>query len=252
MKDIFYFGEKHKEFKVRVLNEREVRAAAGILFVFAMFAFLFAALKLNFYPLKIFILVFFIDFVIRVFINPKYSPTLILGRIFVKNQIPEYVGAPQKRFAWSIGLFLSILMVYLIIIQNYIGLINAIICLICLIFLFAESALGICMGCRIYNLSHKNKAKMCPGGVCEFNPKQEIQKISIIQIIILVLFIALVFFGTTFFFSQGFSVTNQYSQQNLNINNQNLGENTDCIVPNWAIAIGHEELYKEHHGCLGK
>jgi hypothetical protein len=33
MSTVFYFGEKVDEYEVRVLNEREVRAGAGILFV---------------------------------------------------------------------------------------------------------------------------------------------------------------------------------------------------------------------------
>ena len=104
IKNIFYFGEKIKEFDVRVLNEREVRASAGILFCFAMIAFMNAWLIGNFNILKIFIITFLIDFFIRIFINPKYSPSIILGRIMVRNQKPEYVGAPQKRCAWGIGL----------------------------------------------------------------------------------------------------------------------------------------------------
>jgi hypothetical protein len=35
---------------------------------------------------------------IRVYINPKYSPLLILGGFIVRNQKPEYVGAKQKKF----------------------------------------------------------------------------------------------------------------------------------------------------------
>jgi hypothetical protein len=42
---------------------------------------------------------FLTDFIIRVFVNPKFSPTLIIGRLIVSNQVPEYVGAPQKKFA---------------------------------------------------------------------------------------------------------------------------------------------------------
>ncbi len=35
------------------------------------------------------------------------APTLIIGRLIVGRQTPEYVGARQKRFAWIIGLTLS-------------------------------------------------------------------------------------------------------------------------------------------------
>ncbi len=49
--------------------------------------------------IKYVITMFLTDFIIRVFVNPKFSPTLIIGRLIVSNQVPEYVGAPQKKFA---------------------------------------------------------------------------------------------------------------------------------------------------------
>jgi hypothetical protein len=92
------FGENIKGFEVPVLNEREVRAAAGILFLFAGIVFMNALLLGNFNPLRVFVTIFMIDFIIRM-INPKYSPTLILGRLAVINQMPEFAGAPQKKFS---------------------------------------------------------------------------------------------------------------------------------------------------------
>ena len=62
-----YFGEDNKDYEVRVLNEREVRAGAGILFLFAMISFMNAFLISNFYYLKIFITAFLIDFAVRIF-----------------------------------------------------------------------------------------------------------------------------------------------------------------------------------------
>src|SRR6266545_1009786 len=49
----------------------------------------------NFLPIKYVITIFLTDFIIRVFINPKFSPILIIGRLIVGNQVPEYVGAQQ-------------------------------------------------------------------------------------------------------------------------------------------------------------
>jgi hypothetical protein len=37
--------------------------------------------------------VFLLDFFIRLFINPKYAPSMVVGRWIVNNQTPEYVGA---------------------------------------------------------------------------------------------------------------------------------------------------------------
>ncbi|MCF7835051.1 DUF4395 domain-containing protein [Candidatus Gracilibacteria bacterium] len=193
MKKHFYFGEKIKEYDVRVLNEREVRAGAGILFFFAMIAFFQACTLGNLYVIQLFVIAFLIDFIIRVLINPKYSPSLTLGRLFVSSQKPEYVGAPQKRFARAIGLILAIIMFFTVVIQGTIGPVNAIICVICLIFLFFESVFGICIGCYVYNLFNKEKAQLCPGGVCEIVKKEPIQKTNRIQILILILAIGLLF-----------------------------------------------------------
>jgi hypothetical protein len=91
--------KKLKGTKIPVLNEREIRAGAGILFLFSIISFFLGCVGKNFALIKIFGFYFLIDFIIRVLINPKFSPSMILGRFFVRNQIPEYVGAPQKRFA---------------------------------------------------------------------------------------------------------------------------------------------------------
>ena len=111
-----YFGETVKGYTIPVLNEREARAGAGLLFMFAMISFLNSYLLHDFTFTKIFVTVFMVDFFIRIFINPKYAPSLILGRIFIQNQTPEYVGAPQKRFAWLIGFTLSVVMFFMIVI----------------------------------------------------------------------------------------------------------------------------------------
>lgn len=192
MSKIIKFGEDVEGYQVPVLNEREVRAAAGMLFLFAFTSLLMIMFKGNFLPIKFFIITFLFDFVIRVLINPKYAPTLIISRLIVKNQKPEYVGAPQKRFAWIIGLVLGVLMFFFLIFLNTYSIITGLICLICLIFLFFESVFGICLGCIFYNLLYKEKAKYCPGYTCEINERVAIQKISKSQLLMIVVFIAFV------------------------------------------------------------
>lgn len=104
---VFQFGERLPECGVAVLNEREARAGAGILFFVAIVAFMNAWLAGDFSVTKLIVMAFLIDFSVRVFVNPKFAPSLIVGQVFVRNQKPEYVGAPQKRFAWSIGFVLA-------------------------------------------------------------------------------------------------------------------------------------------------
>ncbi len=193
MNKIIKFGEDVEGYSIPVLNEREIRASAGILFLATFFSLMLIIFKNNFLPIKYVITVFFTDFIIRVFINPKFSPTLILGRLIVRNQNPEYVGAKQKKFAWIIGVILSGTMFVFFIIVNAYSPITGIICLICLIFLFFESAFGICIGCKVYNLFYKEKAQYCPGEICDRNAKQAIQKTSWAQLLIIFLFIAYIF-----------------------------------------------------------
>lgn len=203
MNKVIKFGEDVEGYNIPVLNEREIRASAGILFLATFFSLMLIIFKNNFLPIKYVITFFFTDFIIRVFINPKFSPTLILGRLMVRNQNPEYVGAKQKKFAWIIGLILSGTMFVFFIIVNAFSPITGIICLICLIFLFFESAFGICLGCKVYKLFNKEKAQYCPGEVCDRNSKQDIQKTSKVQLLIVFLFIAFIFF-TAFLFNNKF------------------------------------------------
>ncbi len=193
MKKIIQFGEDVEGYNIPVLNEREIRAAAGILFVMMFLSILVAILKGDFTMLKYAIVLFLTDIVIRVFVNPRFSPSLIIGRLAVRNQVPEYVGAPQKKFAWIIGVVLALTMFILMVVVNSYSPITGLICLICLIFLFFESAFGICLGCKFYPIFFKDKVQYCPGEVCDVKTKQEIQKTSVGQILIVVGFIAFLF-----------------------------------------------------------
>lgn len=198
------FGEKVEGFDVPVLNEREVRASAGILFLIMFISLMLILFKEDFLLIKYVITGFLTDFIIRVLINPKFSPSLILGRLIVGNQVPEYVGAPQKKFAWTIGLVLAIIMFILLVVINAYSPITGIVCLICLIFLFFESAFGICLGCKFYPMLHKEKVQHCPGEVCDVKSRQEIQKTSKVQMLVVLGFVAYVFL-TVVLFNDNFS-----------------------------------------------
>lgn len=205
MSKIIQFGEDVEGFQVRVLNEREVRAAAGIMFFFALLSLLFILFKGQFLMAKFVIYLFFVDFLIRVLINPRYSPTLIIGRIIVGNQTPEYVGAPQKRFSWFIGLGLSSILFGLMVVYNTWSIFTGLSCLVCLIFLFFESVFGICLGCLVFNVFFKEQAKLCPGNVCAPQDREPIQKVSGAQWLLALGFVAFVV-GSVYVFKDDFSV----------------------------------------------
>ena len=204
MNKIINFGEDVAGYNIPVLNEREIRAAAGILFLIMFISILTALLKGNFLLLKYAVTIFLTDIVIRVFVNPKFSPSLIIGRLIVRNQVPEYVGAQQKKFAWIIGVVLATVMFILLVVVNSYSPITGIICLICLIFLFFETAFGICLGCKFYSIFYKEKSQHCPGETCAVKTKQEIQKTSKVQMLIVLGFIAHIFLAV-FLFNDNFS-----------------------------------------------
>ncbi len=193
MKNNFKFGEEVAGYNIPVLNEREIRAAAGILFLMVFISLMLIIFNGNFVPIKYGITIFLVDFIIRVFVSPKFAPTLIISRLIVSNQTPEYVGAKQKKFSWIIGLVLASTMFILMVLMNTYSPISGIICLICLIFLFFESVFGICLGCKMYSLIYKEKAQYCPGEVCERKDRHEIQKTSSSQLLIVLAFIAFIF-----------------------------------------------------------
>jgi hypothetical protein len=166
MKKLVKFGEDVKGYHIPVLNERAIRAAAGIMFLFLFIALMKIMFKADFLWAKYVVTVFLIDFMIRVFINPSYAPSMILGRLIVRGQVPEYVGAPQKKFAWTIGVVLSAIMFTFLVVLNTHNQITGIGCLACLIFLYFESVFGICLACKVYSMIYKRRAQYCPGDSC--------------------------------------------------------------------------------------
>ena len=195
------YGEKVEGYDVLVLNEREARAGAGILFLIGILSLVNAVALGHIIVTKIFISFFTLDFLMRV-IQPRYAPSLLLGRFFVQNQRPEYVGATQKRFAWGIGLMLAVPMFYLLVIDFQPHPIKVVVCIICLSLLFFESAFSICVGCKIYGIFKKDPVTHCPGGVCEVRSKDEIQTFNLAQKIITFAVVIALIFGLYSYFTK--------------------------------------------------
>ncbi|MGC9351178.1 MAG: DUF4395 family protein, partial [Sulfurovum sp.] len=108
---LWEYGEKVPGYDIRVVNEREARAAAGILGTLGMIV-IFVGIGFNHIIVaRVYLAFLFLDFTARM-INPTYAPSMLLGRFFVQNQKPEYVGAMQKRFAWALGWLISLPMLW--------------------------------------------------------------------------------------------------------------------------------------------
>jgi len=156
-----------------VVNEREIRAAAGMMFALAFAAVLMSRLTHNPTLIRIVVPLFWTEFFLKTVFDPSFSIFGRVARVFVFRQEPEWVGAIQKRFAWSIGLLLASIMLVL---QFALGVQNAwtlSICVVCLTFLWLESACGLCVGCVVYGWMLKKNIiptpqyrPACPGGAC--------------------------------------------------------------------------------------
>jgi len=201
LKEFFAYGMNVPGYDIRVLNEREARAAAGILFALGLISLLNSLMFGVTFLSKSFVGFFTIDFVIRV-VKPEYAPSLLLGRFFVQTQTPEYVGAPQKRFAWAIGLILALPMFYFVTIHFTPGIDKVIICILCLILLFFEAAFSICVGCKLYALLTRKKAQHCPGGVCEIRRKDPVQKFTPAQAFIAAVAALLIVYAVYYYMVQ--------------------------------------------------
>lgn len=192
MGKIIQFGETVKGFSIPVLNEREIRAAAGMLFLMLFTTVMIVIFTQNFTPLKFAVTIFYVDILTRVLVSPRFAPSLILGRLIVRNQTPEFVGAQQKKFAWIVGIVLaSIFFVHMVIFNAY-SPITGVVCWICLLFLFFEAAFGVCLGCLMYPWFHKEKPQLCPGEVCAPADKKAIQRTSLAQVMVVLAFAALI------------------------------------------------------------
>ncbi len=174
---VFSFGEYVEGKNFKVVDERRMRASAGIMLLLGIIA------SINGFILQRFAIIPYItgflalNFMIGIFINPKFSPTIIIAKLFVRKQSSLPIGAIQKKFAWSLGLALSTtIFVLSILLQKDATYFEPVcmLCIICLILLYLETAFGICVGCKIYFLSIRLKLLKnptekpnCMGDACE-------------------------------------------------------------------------------------
>ncbi|WP_345992848.1 DUF4395 domain-containing protein [Sulfurimonas sp. HSL-1716] len=192
------YGEKVPGYDITVVNEREARAAAGILGVMGTII-IFVGIGFNHTMVaRIYLAFLWVDFTLRM-ISPKYVPSLLLGRFFVQNQKPEYVGGLQKRFAWTIGWFISLPMVWWFVLHWEITFYKVLICVLCASLMFLESAFSICVGCMIYKVITRKNAEYCPGGVCELRKKDPVQTFNPLQKVITALAMLGLIVGTYVF-----------------------------------------------------
>lgn len=182
----FNFGEKIDEFDFKVINERDARASAGIMFLFGILSIFSVFTLRTLLFVELFSLTFIFEFFIRTTMNPKYAPYMLLGSLFVANQEPEWVEAKPKQFAWVLGMILGIFMTYFIVF-DVVSPIRLLTCILCMVLLFLESAFGICLGCMLYSKLNI-KLNRCPGGVCSVPVRRKVKGRWLILVLSILLF----------------------------------------------------------------
>lgn len=175
--EIFSFGNSVPEKSFKVLNERVVRGSSGVMLLIGFIAFINGFILKNYIVLPYISGILLFSFLISVFVNPKFSPTVFIAWLFVRKQSPIQIGAIQKRFAWSLGSALSsVIFVLSIFLLKDESLFDPVcmLCIVCLVLLFLETAFGICVGCKLYFLSIKiallkapKEKPNCMGDSCE-------------------------------------------------------------------------------------
>jgi hypothetical protein len=155
-----------------VFDEHQVRAAAGLTLVAGAVAFVYAYFAKEYVPIQLVTVLFFVEFLARVTVGLKYSPFGQLARLLVRGQSPHWVSAKPKRFAWSLGLVMSLAMA-VITNTNVRGTLPLTICLICMTLMWLEAVLGLCLGCEVYGavvrrgwVAKDEAYEICTSGAC--------------------------------------------------------------------------------------
>jgi hypothetical protein len=205
-KFLWEYGEHIPGYEVTVINEREARAAAGILFMLGMIVIFVGIGFGHIIVARVYLAFLFVDFTIRM-LTPTYSPSMLLGKFVVRNQKAEYSGGLQKRFAWTLGWLISLPMMWWFVLNWDITFYKVLICVLCLTLMFLEGAFGICVGCMIYKVITKEDPKYCPGGTCEIHVREPIQQFNLSQAVIASVTITALLVGIYLFLAQTDSKT---------------------------------------------
>lgn len=160
------------EIRSGVFNEQEVRAAAGLTMALGAIAFAYANWEKEFVPIRVVTVFFFVEFLLRVTRGLPSSPLGVVSRWLMRRMEPQWVSAKPKRFAWTIGVVMSLAMA-VITNSGITGMLPKTICLLCLTLMWLESVLGLCLGCQMHGLlvrrgwATKDEAfEICTGGAC--------------------------------------------------------------------------------------
>lgn len=156
----------------RTVDEHRARAAAGLTLVLGAVAFVYAAFAKEYVPIRLVTTFFFLDFTLRVWRGLGSSPVGLVAGLLTRHLPAEPVAAAPKRFAWSLGLGMSLAMTA-ITNAHVTGALPKTICLLCLTLMWLEAVLGLCLGCVAYRwltargvFGRRAAELICPDGAC--------------------------------------------------------------------------------------
>ncbi|MDE0573750.1 DUF4395 domain-containing protein [Demequina sp. B12] len=155
---------------VPVINERAVRASAGILFLAGFSAWMWAMTTGTLRPMQMFGVFFAFEMMTRLFVGTAWTPTLMMGSWLTRRQRPEWVDASSKVLAWRMGLGMALAGCFAL---GWLGLPAAValtLCGLCLALLYAETAFGFCLGCALAQRFARTKPHHCAGDTCTYTP----------------------------------------------------------------------------------
>ena len=162
-----------KELKAAVVNESQVRAAAGLTMAAGAVALALAYFDRQYVLLQVVSVLFAVEFLTRITVGIRYSPFGVLAHLMTRRNPPDWVSEKPKNFAWSLGLGMSLSMA-IITNSGVRGWLPRSICLVCLTLMWMESVLGLCLGCKLHGLlvrrgwTTKDPAyEICSNGACE-------------------------------------------------------------------------------------
>ena len=160
------------ELHAAVVDENQVRAAAGVTMVFGAVAFSLAYFNHRYILLQTVSTLFFVEFLARLTVGLRFSPVGLIARAMTLGQAPDWVSAKPKRFAWTLGGGMAFSMM-IITNSGVRGMLPRTICAICLTLMWMESVLGLCLGCKIHALLVRRgwagkdaEFEVCANGEC--------------------------------------------------------------------------------------
>ena len=126
------------ELHAAVVDENQVRAAAGVTMVMGAVAFSLAYFNHQYALLQVVATLFFVEFLIRLTAGLSVSPIGVIARAMTLRQAPDWVSEKPKRFAWTLGLGMTFAMT-IITNSGIRGMLPRTICAICLTMMWMES-----------------------------------------------------------------------------------------------------------------